>query len=136
MPLSNRSIQDALLTVATALPAAAANVSSVGIDLGQPTAFPINEKVELELSVPATPSLVDAKTIIYTFQDSADNITFAAIPELATLTSTGAGGVGAAAVLRNVKLPSSTRKFVGVNAAVLAAGGSNIAISFTVKLKT
>lgn len=135
MSNTNRAIQDALLTTVHVLPAAGANVNGGSIDLGQTTANPINEKIEVELSVPATPSLVDAKTIIYSFQDSADNVTFVAIPELATLTSTGAGGVGAAAVLRNVKLPSSTRRYINVNAAVLAAGGDNTAISFTLKVK-
>lgn len=130
----NRSIQDALLTSVKALPAAAASASQTGIDLGQVLAESINEVIDMLLEVPATPSLVDAKTIIYTFEDSADNVTFVAIPSLATKVSLGAGGVGAAAVSHRVKLPPSTRRYVRVSAAVLAAGGDNTAISFTSKI--
>jgi len=133
--ITNRLLTDAQLSVSKAHPAAGANNSTAGINLGQTTIFPVNEKFEAVLSVPALPSLVDAKTVIYTFQDSADGITFAAIPELATLTLTGAGGVGAAAATRTVRLPSSCRQYINVNAAVLAAGGDNTAVSYTLALK-
>jgi hypothetical protein len=129
-----RNIQDASLTSVKALPAAGASASQTGIDLGQITADCINEHVDVLLTTPAVPALVDAKTIIYTFEDSADNATFAAIPELATVTSLGAGGAGAAAVSRRVKLPPSTRRYLRVSATVLAAGGDNTAVSFTTKV--
>ena len=132
----SRQIQDALLTALIALPAAAASANTAGIDLGQTTLDTTHEVIDVLLTVPAVPALVDTKTIIYTFQDSADNSTFAAIPELATVTSTGAGGVGAAAVSRRVKLPGSTRRYLRVNAAVLAAGGDNTAVSMTLKVLT
>jgi hypothetical protein len=89
----------------------------------------------LELTVPAVTALVDAKTIIYTFKDSADYSSFAAIAALATVTSTGAGGVGAAAVSQAVPLPVATRRYVRVNAAVLTAGGDNTAVSYTLSVK-
>ncbi len=84
--------------------------------------------------MPATPSLVDAKTITYTFQDSADGVSYAAIADLPTVVSTGAGGAGAAAVERQFKIPTTARRYLAVNAAVLAAGGSNIAVSFKLSL--
>lgn len=126
-----RSIKDADLIVTKALPAAAANVNSDTITLG--TSIP--EEVQVELSCPAVPSLVDAKTITYTFQDSANGSSFAAIPELATVVQTGASGAGAAAVVHTVQLPPSTRAYLNVNAAVLTGGGDNTAKSFTVSLK-
>lgn len=132
--MSLRLLKDAALKTVKALPAAAASNSQTALDLGQVTAESANEAFDALLTVPATPSLVDAKTIIYTFEDSADNSSFAAIPELATVTSTGAGGAGAAAVSRRVKLPPSTRRYVRVSAAVLAAGGDNTAISYTLEL--
>lgn len=129
-----RSQKDALLKAIKALPAAGAANYSDGIDLGQVTAFPVNEAVDVLLTVPAVPALVDAKTIIYTFKDSADNVTFAAIPELATITSTGAGGAGAAAVAARVKLPPSTKRYIRADASVLAAGGDNTAVSYVLEL--
>lgn len=126
----NRILKDIELTKVKALPAAAASASSDAIELG----LGIPEGIQAQLLAPAVPALVDAKTIIYTFEDSADGAAFAAIPELATLTQLGAGGVGAAAASRTVYLPPSVRKYVRVTAAVLAAGGDNTAASFTFQL--
>jgi len=130
---STRTIQDFDLTVTTALPAAAANVDSASIDLEAigPAAL---ESVELEISLPATPDLTDDDTITLTIQDSADDSTFASVEELATLVVTGAGGAGAAAATRKVRLPSSTKRYINVNAAVLTGGGDNTDVSFTWKL--
>jgi hypothetical protein len=134
MSLQNiRSMIDLNLQVTTALPAAGANVNSAAIALNSATAGRI-ECVELSLVVPAVPALVDAKTIIYTFKDSADGVTFAAIADLPTITSLGAGGVGDVAVNRRFKLPIGVRNFILVNAAVLAAGGDNTAVSFVLAL--
>jgi hypothetical protein len=131
--MNQKGLTDLNLTVSKALPAAGASASTDSLDLGTTTGGRI-PRVELRLKVPATPDLVDTKTIIYTFEDSADNSSFAAVADLPTVTSTGAGGVGAAAVERNFKLPIGIRKYVRVTAAVLAAGGSNIAVSFTLAL--
>jgi hypothetical protein len=124
---------DARLLVTTALPAAGANVTSASIDLGAATAGRI-PRVEADISVPATPSLVDAKTIIFTLMDSADNITFAADAWAPAFTITGAGGLGAAAADFRIKLPIGVKRYIALNAAVLAAGGSNIAVSFQLAL--
>lgn len=132
--MSLRMLEDAALKTVKALPAAAAAASQTAIDLGQVTSESVNEAFDVLLSVPAVPALVDAKTIIYQFEDSADNSSFAAIAQLATVTSTGAGGAGAAAVSHRVKLPPSTRRYVRVTATVLAAGGDNTGVSFTTKL--
>jgi hypothetical protein len=127
-------MKDTALKVTKALPAAAATANSDSIDLGQVTAYPINRLIKVNASLPALASLVDAKTAILTLQDSADNSSFAAITGVATLTSTGAGGAGAAAQSLEVVLPDSTRQYVRGSVAVLAAGGDNTASSFTVEL--
>jgi hypothetical protein len=126
----NRTIKDAALIVTKALPAAAASASSDSILLGTS----IVEGQQVLLTVPATPALVDDKTITYTFEDSANDASFTAIPQLATKVSTGAGGVGAAAVEHRVCLPPTTRKYLRVTAAVLTAGGNNTGVSFTLTL--
>lgn len=131
----SRKIRDELLKVVTALPAAAANNNSAAIDLEQASAFPVNEGFDVELDIPATPALVEDKTVIYTFEDSADGTTFAAIPELSTVTITGAAAeAGGPAATRVVRLPSSTRRYIRNNAAVLADGGNNTGVSRTMSL--
>ncbi len=129
--MSLRNTKSAEGTKTKALPAAAASNNSDAIFLG--TGIEI-ERFEVRVSLPALASLVDAKTVTCTLQDSADGSSFAAIPELATLVVTGAGGVGAAAAVREVRLPSSFRGYIRVNTAVLTAGGDNTAASVTLEV--
>lgn len=128
-----RNIQDAALRATTALPAAGANNNSASIDLEQPTADTINEGFSVQVKVPDLPALVDTKKVTITFQDSADNETFAAIPEFATFVVTAGAGGGAAAS-RTVRLPSTARRYIRINQAVEAAGGTNTAASTTLQL--
>lgn len=124
--MSLRNLQDAQLIKTIALPAAAATANSASLDIGT---GPHACCIELRINIPALPALVDAKTITVKLQDSADNITFADIEELASLVITGAGGVGAAAVEREVRLPSSTNRYVRLTVIALAAAGDNTAVS-------
>lgn len=125
-------MRDQTLTRITALPAAAATSAPAGLDLSvSPRTGPLDGHAQFRITCPATPSLVDAKTIIFTVEDSADNVTFTAIPTVATHTITGAGGVGAAAFDTLRHIPKTTRRYVRCTAAVLTAGGSNIAVSYT-----
>lgn len=130
VPNYARNLRDGDFEVSKALPAAAASAVTDSLDLGQDKVQSL-EAIEFEISVPATPELVDAKTITYTIEDSADDVTFAAVDPLISTTSLGAGGAGAAAKLTRFRLPSHTRRYVRLKAAVEAAGGSNIAVSFT-----
>lgn len=129
-----RRLADANLIKVKALPAAAAANAGDSIDLGQITLGPLADILEAILSIEALPSLVDAKTVILTISDSADNASFTAIPSLATLVLTGAGGVGAGAAERRFKLPPSTRQYIRAEAAVLTAGGDNTAKKYTLKI--
>lgn len=126
-----RRLQDANLTKTKALPAAAAANASDSIDLGSTTLGPVADEIEVDISIEATPSLVDDKTITLTLKDSADDSTFTAIAGLATLVVTGASSAGAAAASRRLKLPPSTRRYLRLDAAVLTAGGDNTAKSYT-----
>lgn len=129
-----RRLADANLTKTKALPAAAAANATDSIDLGQTTLGPAADHIEVEISIPTTPALVDDKTITLTLKDSADDSTFAAIPAIATLVQTGASSAGAAAASRRFKLPPSTRRYLRLDAAVLTAGGDNTAVSYTLKV--
>ncbi len=120
--------QDAVLTVVTALPAAAANVTSSGVDVG------LNRKTwreEIAVSVPALPNLVDAHFVTFQPYDSADNSSFAAIPSLGGQVVTGAGGVGSPATTLYWPLPRDARRYIAVNANILTGGGTNTASNYT-----
>jgi hypothetical protein len=86
------------------------------------------------MELPALPSLADTKKATITLEDSADGTTFAAIPGLAALEVTGAGGAGAVAANRRVRLPADVRRYLRAKAAVEAAGGNNTAKSLTLAL--
>lgn len=124
-----RDIRDADLIVSTALPAQNTNANSLAIAIG--SSFP--EGAQVEIAVPATPSLASGQTLTFTLQDSADGSSYAAIPELATLVVTGGGGGGAAAT-RTVQLPPNARKFLRANCAAGATAGNNTAVSYTLSL--
>ena len=126
----NRVLIDNDKLVTTALPAQNTNLNSASIDLGTP---PAPEMMELRVSVPATPRLASGQTLTAIFQDSADNSSFAAIPELASLVITGTGG-GGPATIRDVNLPANTRRYVRVNYAASATAGNNTAVSGSLTL--
>lgn len=128
-----RNIADALLRKTKALPAAAAANYTDGIDLGQETGGKLAH-IDILLECAALPALVEAKTVTFTFKDSADGTTFAAIPELATKVVTGGAGNGAAAFEHRVRLPQSVRRHIRADAAVLTAGGDNTGVSYTLSV--
>lgn len=130
IPNYARNLRDLAFTVTKALPAAAATNYTDALDLGQAKVQSL-EQVEFELAIPATPALVDAKTITWAVQDSADNVTFAAVDPAITTGTLGAGGAGAAAKTVRFRLPSTTRRYVRVSQTVLAAGGDNTGVSVT-----
>jgi hypothetical protein len=130
-----RLIQDAALQNSTPLPAAGATAQSATIDIGNPKGGEY-EGFEVQVQVPVTPSLADAHTLTATLQDSADNITFASIPELAAFVITGGGGIGGPAFIDRWRLPSSARRYLQVQYAVQAGGGNNTAIQAVFSLTT
>lgn len=130
----SRRLADANLTKTKVLPAANAANASASIDLGSTVLGPAADNIEVLISIPATPSLADTKSITLTLKESADDSTFAAIPGVGTLVVTGSGGAGAAAASRSLRLPSTTRRYLRLDAAVEASGGDNTAISTTLKV--
>lgn len=130
----SRLIRDALLVVTRALPAANANVDSTSIDLGDVSPVLHGQNHELSLEMPALPNLANSISATVTVQDSADNSSFAAVPGVATLVRTGAGGTGSAALTRVIRLPSTVRRYLNVNIAVANTGGDNTASTFTFRI--
>ena len=126
------ALKDAELIRTVALPAAAATATTEPFNLIQKP--PHECHFEVELSLPALPSLADTKKATVTLEDSEDGITFAAIAALASLEVTGGGGAGASTVTRKVRLPSDVRQYIRAKVALEAAGGNNTAKSLTMAL--
>lgn len=126
------SLKDVQLIKTVALPAAGASAQTDSLDLLQGSDQEAH--FEVELSLPALPSLADDKSVTVTLKDSEDDASFDAIAALAALVVTGAGGSGSAAASRKVRLPSDTRRYLRADVAVEAAGGDNTAKALTLAL--
>jgi hypothetical protein len=119
--------RDVNLYKTKALPNGATSSSTDGIDLGHDNAgaAPL---CELELVAPAlaTGDLGDGATMTYVLQDSADNVTFAALEtgQVAAV-QTGAGGAGADGVTMRLGIPSTCRRYINVKATNSAAGDAS-----------
>jgi len=130
------AVADKDLTVTKALPAAAATAVTAAIDLGAVGSrddFLAN--MEFEVSVPATPDLVEAKTIIVDIQtdnDVAWGSALTIIDNIFTVTGAAeaAGGVATSARFR---VPTNVERYIRASATVLTGGGDNTAVSFTLK---
>lgn len=132
--------KDANLIATIALPAAAAEAVTAGIDLGAlssgPGAARLEDK-EFELTVPACPVLVEDKTIIYSIETDDDSAFGSAkVVNANLITMTGSATPGCAAVAERFRLPSDCERYVRIRAAVLVGGGDNTGVSMTLSLLT
>lgn len=121
--------------VSTALPAAGATATpATPLDLG-PQGGRNQPHLRLQVSVPATPALVDAKTIIFAvFHCATSGGTYTAVADMgAVLTQVGAGGVGDTADFWIGRVPDHVLQYVKVKATVLAAGGDSTAVSYVME---
>jgi len=132
MPIHN--IRDAALKVTKACPAAGANHNTDTIDLGCKNPGASVESFEVEIAIPALPSLEADKTLTVKLQDSADNTTFADVEQLASVVVTGVSTSGSAASTVVVRLPSDVKRYIQANLAVASSGGDNTAKSVVVSL--
>ena len=113
-----RKIQDALLTITTALPTADGTVTTADFDLGiKPGDL---ENYELEITVPALTAtqLPDADTLTITVQSGAAAAPTALFISLPVIT----GSTGYAGGVFPLRLSSPVSQFVNVK--VVAAGGT------------
>ena len=133
MATTYRSIIDAEKQVTVALPAAAANVDSGSIDLGEVPG--LIENVEVEIDIDATTALVDTKDIDVHLEDSADDSSFADIDifDNPILKVTSDGGGSSRTRLR-VRMPRTVRRYIRMNVAVESGGGAVTANSAHLRL--
>lgn len=132
-----RMIGDGALSVATAHPAASANVTSAGINLGHTSAEGLPpENIDVEISIPAMAAHSDnSKTILYDLHDSADNSSFAEVAPLHEAKLVGVTTTGTPATIYRFKLPPNVRQYIAVKCTNPAAGPAVTGINFTVSLK-
>lgn len=132
--MSVHNIRDAALKVTKACPAANSNHNTDTIDLGCTNPGASVESFEVEIAIPALPSLAADKTLTVKLKDSADNTTFDDIEQLASVVVTGVSTSGSAASTVVVRLPSNVKRYLQANLAVAASGGDNTAKSVVVSL--
>lgn len=131
------NLADTQTKVTKALPNGAATVASDGIDLGLSTRSNFAAQVELVINAPAlaTGDLGDADTMIYdVYHDDAAGFGTESLLFDNVITQTGAGGAGAAAVEKRLKLPSNVKRYIRVKATNSDAGDASDK-SFTAQLK-
>lgn len=129
-------LSDELLKRTVALPAANAAALTAAVDLGGVEAGPLANPLEVHLSLPALPSLVDTKKATVDLYDcDSEDGSYTVIPGTGNLSVTGAGGAGAAAKSWRLYLQPHTRRFVKARVAVESGGGDNTALSLTLEFR-
>lgn len=125
LPYNNRLVEDVNFVKAVNLRTA---LYTAGIDFVQVTPYPTTEAVILRADSSAISSTLDAGvTGSFTWQDSADNSSFANIPQLAGFTATGASLPATSQV---VLLPPTVRRYVR-GFVTLTDSGSNSTTNIT-----
>lgn len=125
---TNRAMQD-YNTSFTCLGANGATGNSGALfDLGQINAFPINERFDLQVQVPAMPNNVgsgagNGVTILIVHNATSNAANSANIASVSPIFIQGVASTGSAASNVYVKLPGNTLEFIG--AQTIAANGSN-----------
>lgn len=127
-------MKDQNAMVEKAHPAATATANSDAIDLGSKAPGPLTEEVQVRLYSGAAPTLADTRTLTTKLQDSADGVTFADVPAIASIVQTGAGGAGAAAVERVIYLPPSIRRYIRLTSTASASTGDQTGVKFGLEL--
>lgn len=110
--------RDAQLQKTRALPASAsATVDGAAIDLGHSTKGLLLAKGEFLLTAPAVNATMapDTRTFTYSIITSANaDLSSPTVLMPSVIVQTGAGGAGAAAAEYRFRLPSDTKRYVGV----------------------
>jgi hypothetical protein len=125
---TNRAIRDALLTTNIAMPNANATTLSAAFDLGQPNAFPVNEKFEVVVTIPAT-NIVSAKSTTFTLESADVNTSanFSAVAGGGLITITGTTGDVSVASETILKVPGGAKQFLRLK----GVGGANSGTALT-----
>jgi len=129
----SRSIQDALTKAELALPNAANQVNTAVIDLGSNAPFPINEAVDVKLSIGAGTSANTLNINIHVQDSNESNANFTNIAELSSWVNLGVS-VNYVAATRVVKLPPTVKRYIRATAKGEANGGDASDANFSIEL--
>lgn len=127
---------DASLKKTTVLSVNAAATNSAGIDLGHSTKGIAPGDMELLITAPAMAiaELADAQTLTYALIHDTDSAFGSPVVLLDNLiVQTGAGGAGAAAATKQIRLPSNTNRYIRVRVTATEAKDKS-AKSYVVQL--
>lgn len=119
---------DASVKKTRALPNGAATVAADGFDLGHGSRGDHVADVELQIEAPAlvVGDLADAATMTYdVYHDTASDFGSEALLMDNVITQTGAGGAGAAAQTKAVRLPVDVNRYVRVKVTNSGAGDAS-----------
>lgn len=121
--------------VSTALPAAAATATpSTALNLG-PAGGRNQDKLKLQIYVPATPNLANTKTITFKVYDcDTSGGSYTEVEGYGNMIQTGAGGVGDSADEWILRIHDHVRQYVKVKATVETSGGDNTAVEYVMEL--
>ncbi len=131
MPNYSRQIRDAHFDQEQAFPAANADNATAGFELEAEKGAAEPDLFECELRIPALPNNTDdTKTVTLTLEDSEDGESYAPVDPRIQALVPGVASTGSAARTVRFRLPSRTRRFIRIAAAVEADGGDNTAASY------
>lgn len=120
---NQRSVKDVELQKSIALPNASTTpVVTGGIDLGSPDPYIQHDRSEILFETTAATG-VDTYTITLSLEDSADNVTFAAVDTAATKAIVAASSAYAATTFR-ISMPQTERYIRGVATMDNTSGGN------------
>lgn len=144
--VNNRNLRDAFAgTITKALPAADASNNTDSFDIG---VGPHRERIQIEVTIPELPALVDDKTVTLELEHSDDDSTFTDVGDYVfdnadsttfagsytwTVTGTETPGTPGPVTFR-VDVPAWAKRYLRFSQAVLAAGGDNTGVSITYQL--
>jgi hypothetical protein len=128
--INTRTLQDLNAQVSVALPAAGASATSAILDTAQVNPGRL-EDVEIFISLPATPALVNTYTITLQLQDSDDGVTFGNTINAPVSVITGTLGPGGVASYSQFAVPIGIGRYIRLVATASASAGSNVAVSAT-----
>lgn len=131
-------LRDAELQKSRALPAsAAATVDGAAIDLGHSTKGQLLANGEFLLAAPAVTTTMapDTKTLTYSIITSANSdLSAPTVLMPSVIVQTGTGGAGAASAEYRFRLPTDTKRYVGVRVVSGAGTADASAVAATLEM--
>lgn len=114
-----KRLRDKQLEVTKALPATASAITTDPIDTGNGPDGDFVAGTELVIEAPALAvgELADTETVVYdVVMDTDSELGSVTVVLPGVITQTGAGGAGAAAATKRIKLPDAVERYVAVRA--------------------